>query len=114
MAKFNYVAMDGQGKEKEGQLQAETEADAIKSLKDKGLFPTSISEAKDGGGKKAKKGSKGRKGKKGGGLGSITIGTAVIPQKGLCAFTRQLGPHCSTPVCHSCVDCGPWSASPRT
>ena len=90
MAKFNYVAMDGQGKEKEGQLQAETEADAIKSLKDKGLFPTSISEAKDGGGKKAKKGSKGRKGKKGGGLGSITIGTAVIPQKGLCAFTRQL------------------------
>lgn len=90
MAKFSYVAMDGQGKEKKGQVQAETEAEAIKSLKDQGLFPTSISEAKEGAGKKAKKGPKGRKGKKGGGLGNITIGTPVIRQKDLCTFTRQL------------------------
>jgi type IV pilus assembly protein PilC len=89
MPKFNYVAMDGNGKERKGNINAETDNEAVAKLKDQGLFPTSITQAKDDGGKKkGKKGAKGRK-KKGGGM-NITIGTPTVTTKNLMLFTRQL------------------------
>ena len=83
--------MDGQGKERKGNLEADNENDASSKLKEQGLFPTSISENKSKG--KGKIGPKSRvKGKKkGGGFNlNITLGAVVIPVKLLCQFTRQM------------------------
>ena len=95
MAKFNYVAMDNQGKEQKGSIDAENESEASSKLKEKGLFPTTISGDKaDKKDKKAKGGAKSRaagKKKKGGGLGSIQLGATKMNLKLLCQFTRQLG-----------------------
>jgi type IV pilus assembly protein PilC len=89
MPKFNYVAMDGNGKERKGNINAETDNEAVAKLKEQGLFPTSITEAKDdGGGKKGKKGAKSRK-KKGSAL-NIQLGTPQMRPKQLMVFTRQL------------------------
>jgi type IV pilus assembly protein PilC len=94
MPKFNYSAMDGQGKEQKGTIDAENDNDAVAQLKDQGLFPTSITEAKGGGGGGGGggKGPKSRK-KKGGGGGinlNIQLGTPQIRHKDLLTFTRQL------------------------
>lgn len=94
MPKFNYVAMDGQGKEKKGVLNADNQNDATSKLKEQGLFPTSLAEDKAGGKKVSKKGAaKQRKaGKKKGGMSlNIQLGTPVIKTKLLCQFTRQMG-----------------------
>ena len=91
MPKFRYVAMDGQGKERKGNLEADNESDASSKLKEQGLFPTSISGDKSE--SKGKTGPKSRiKGKKkGGGFNlNITLGAVVIPTKLLCQFTRQM------------------------
>ncbi len=90
MPKFNYVAMDGQGREQKGAIDADNENDASSKLKEKGLFPTSITEDKSGApGKKG--GPKDRavkkKKKKGGGL---SLMTPILKTKLLCQFTRQL------------------------
>ena len=55
MPKFQYSAMDSAGKEQKGVIDADNENDATVKLKEKGLFPTSISEAKGGGGKSSGK-----------------------------------------------------------
>lgn len=92
MPKYNYVAMDGQGKEQKGSIEAENENDASSKLKDKGLFPTSISGDKSAGGKKEAGGAKARpaaKAKKKGGGGGFMAPTMKL--KLLCQFTRQLG-----------------------
>lgn len=47
MKKFRYAAMDARGREIEGSIDAETESSAISQIKNKGLFPTSVSELKD-------------------------------------------------------------------
>lgn len=95
MAQFKYVAMDGQGKEQKGSIDAKDESDASSKLKEKGLFPTTISAGKDGGKDSKKAGAaksrnSGKK-KKGGGLGSMQLGTPALSLKLLCQFTRQLG-----------------------
>jgi len=43
---YKYTAMDAQGKEKSGNIDAENENDANAKLKEIGLFPTSISKIK--------------------------------------------------------------------
>jgi type IV pilus assembly protein PilC len=80
VAKFQYTAMDSRGKESKGSIDADSEQDAVNALKEKGLYPTDISEAK-GGGKKKKKGQKSK---------SIMLGTPKIKKKALTTFTRQL------------------------
>ena len=93
MGNFNYVAMDGQGKEQKGIIDAKDEGDASSKLKEKGLFPTTISEDKAGGkGKKKKGGAKSRRSTKKKGLGSfnIQLGAPAISLKLLCQFTRQM------------------------
>ena len=92
MPKYNFVAMDGQGKEQKGNIDAENENDASSKLKEKGLFPTSISENKSGSSKGKSKGKARKKSKKKGrGAGfNLTLGTPVIKMKLICQFTRQM------------------------
>lgn len=73
--------MDSRGKETKGVLEADSEQDATAQLKDKGLYPTNISES--GAKKKKKK-------KKSAGSMQITLGTPKIRKKALTTFTRQL------------------------
>lgn len=44
MPKFKYVAMDSKGREVEGVIESENESRAISTVKEKGLFPTSVEE----------------------------------------------------------------------
>ncbi len=93
MAKFNYTAMDGRGKEKKGRIDAESEQDAQVKLKEQGLFPTSISEAS--GKQVAKKTgpAAGPATKRKSALfagGQLNLFKPVLKQKDLTLFTRQL------------------------
>jgi len=81
MARFQYIAMDGSGKEQKGRIEADTEQEAGNKLKQMGLFPTSI--VKRGGGKA------GDAGKKGGNLG-VGVFAPKIGRKDLTTMTRQM------------------------
>ena len=50
MAKFQYIAMDAQGKEQRGTVDASDRAQAIAAVRAAGLFPSAIGEVKSGGG----------------------------------------------------------------
>ncbi len=80
MPRFQYVAMDGSGKEQKGRIEADNEQDAGNKLKQMGLFPTSIVGR---GGGKAAAGAKGAKA--GTGLFAPKIG-----RKELTTMTRQM------------------------
>ena len=54
MPRFRYVAMDGNGAETEGVLDADSQAQAVTAIRGQGLFPTRVSEVGGGGPKKAK------------------------------------------------------------
>lgn len=57
MPKFRYVAMDPKGREVEGMIDADNEARALAAIKEKGLFPTSVTDLSGGrGGKKPTRG----------------------------------------------------------
>lgn len=99
MPKFNYVAMDAQGKETKGSIDAKSQGEALARLQEMKLFPTKVvnaSESAKGSGKSAK--GKGiRKGKGGKGMKKeLNIPFHKIPGFGgvgtkvLCTFTRQL------------------------
>lgn len=85
MAKFKYTAIDANGKQKTGTVDAENQEDANSKLSAAGLMPTKV--APSGGGRGGPTG-KGKKGsdikKKGRGFGK------VIKQEDLSTFTRQL------------------------
>jgi len=49
MAIFNYVAIDKDGKESKGRLEASGNQDAMEQIRQKGLYPISINEEKDKG-----------------------------------------------------------------
>jgi type IV pilus assembly protein PilC len=54
MPKFRYIAMDGNGAETEGVIDADSQAQAVNAIRGQGLFPTRVSEVGGGGAKKAK------------------------------------------------------------
>lgn len=89
MANFQYIALDSRGEQTTGSLQANSEAEAISSLRGQGLYPTQV--VQEGKGKLAapagskKKGAKAKK-KKG---PKSALGGKVKP-KVLMVFTRQL------------------------
>lgn len=90
MPTFQYTAMDSDGKQQRGKIDATHRDDAAAKLKERGLFPTSVEEATQprrggGGATKARRARTG--GVKGGG---IVLGTPVIKRKKLPTFTRQL------------------------
>ncbi|MDA3797584.1 MAG: type II secretion system F family protein [Kiritimatiellae bacterium] len=55
MPRYRFVAMDGQGNETEGVLDAESQARAVALIKSRGYFPTRVSEIGGGTSAKAKK-----------------------------------------------------------
>ena len=56
MAKFEYVALNAQGQETRGVLDASSANEAVATLRKSGFFPTSVNEAGKGGGAAAAKG----------------------------------------------------------
>lgn len=84
MAKFKYTAIDANGKQKTGTVEAASQDEASSKLSASGLMPTKIIEA--GGGRPARAASAkgGKKTKKAGGFGK------VIKPEELTTFTRQL------------------------
>lgn len=84
MAKFKYTAIDANGKQKTGTVEAASQDEASSKLSASGLMPTKIIEA--GGGRPARAASAkgGKKAKKAGGFGK------VIKPEELTTFTRQL------------------------
>ncbi|HPY91038.1 MAG TPA: type II secretion system F family protein, partial [Lentisphaeria bacterium] len=85
MARFQYTAMDSNGKERKGSVEAENEQEATQQLKQMGLFPTSLVAGKSAASTKGA-------GKAGGaktGAG-FRLGAPKIPRKDLTTTTRQL------------------------
>ncbi|MEZ5304032.1 MAG: type II secretion system F family protein [Verrucomicrobiales bacterium] len=87
MPSFTYVALDAQGAETTGNLDADSEADVINQLRRSGLYPTQVFEA--GKGSAALKRRAGRKGKGKAKAGTLFAGGKIKP-KILMIFTRQL------------------------
>lgn len=85
MAKFQYTAVDGNGKERKGVIEAADDKEATGLLKNQGLFPTSVVLA---GGMEKKSGAGQAAGAKGG-MGFL-FGAPKISSKDLCTATRQL------------------------
>ncbi|TAE91673.1 MAG: type II secretion system F family protein [Verrucomicrobia bacterium] len=86
MPNFQYLAMDAKGEQSSGVIEAANESDALARLRQKGLYPTQISEAGQTAKKTAKKASAKSAGK--GSAKGKTGGT--IKPKVLMIFTRQL------------------------
>jgi len=93
MPVFQYTAMDSAGKEKKGRMEAENDQAVASALKEQGMFPTSIKEAKSRGVKKraaTAPGSSQQKGSMFANLANIQIGAPTIKKKDLTVLTRQL------------------------
>jgi type IV pilus assembly protein PilC len=94
MPLYQYTAMDSGGKEQKGKIDAPNEDAVAASLKEQGMFPTSIKAAKTASGKKGG----GKAAPKTGGGGSkksklnlnMSFGPMVIKRKELMVITRQL------------------------
>lgn len=84
MAKYKYTAIDQNGKEKKGKVDAASEEEAAAQISGMGLMVTELTAA--GGGSKRGGGAAASGGKKG---ISLSLGKAVN-QEGLTIFTRQL------------------------
>lgn len=84
MPLFNYIAIDKEGKQKEGTLEVGSQNEAISRIKEMGYYPTQVAEVKDTP-EEAKK-RKNKKGKK----GEISIALPFVNTKELTQFTRQL------------------------
>ena len=85
MARFQYTAVDGNGKERKGVIDAADDKEATNLLKQQGLFPTGVVEA---GGAKKKGGAGQASGAKGG--AGFRFGAPKVGSKDLCTTTRQL------------------------
>ena len=85
MARFQYTAVDGNGKERKGVIEAADDKEATNLLKQQGLFPTGVVEA---GGAKKKGGAGQASGAKGG--AGFRFGSPKVGSKDLCTTTRQL------------------------
>ncbi|MBU4199118.1 MAG: type II secretion system F family protein [Verrucomicrobia bacterium] len=97
MPSFKYVASDGQGKERAGQLDAVNRISALAKLKEMGLFPSSVEEvtSKAVSVKRASAGQPAAAPKAGGGKREFNISLpgflgGGVKKKQLMVFTRQL------------------------
>jgi type IV pilus assembly protein PilC len=102
MPKFRYVAMDPKGREVEGMIDADNETRALSAIKEKGLFPTSVTDMSGGRGGARRptrgmasskvpsksQGGMSREIKLPGFLGKMTQGK--VASKQIMLFTRQL------------------------
>ena len=97
MPKFNYTAMDSRGVESQGEVDADNQTAALSKIREKGLFPTNVTDANAAmkAGKKTSAGAKTAGGAKKSGLKKdIGFKLPQLPQKvkpkQLMTFTRQL------------------------
>jgi len=86
MPNFEYTALDPQGTETTGVIQAANENDAVNQLRQAGLYPTQVNEQGKGGARKSASRTPRVKGKTS--LGKK--GSGRIGSKALMIFTRQL------------------------
>src|SRR6185437_5332176 len=84
MALFAYQAMNSSGQEVKDEIEAATKEDAIKQIRSKGYFPTTIRE------RAAKKKVAKKAGAAGGPTRKMPFSIGGVPQKQLVNFTRQL------------------------
>jgi len=96
MPKFRYIAMDAKGREVEGMIDADNESRALTSIKEKGLFPTSVMDISAGRSRFGRPGVA-AKGRKPGAQGSPkremklpAFMQAKVGVKQIMIFTRQL------------------------
>jgi len=87
MPLFNYIAIDKEGKQKEGTLEVGSQNEAIARIKEMGFYPTQVAEVKDAGGDDAIKKAAAKKGKK---KGDFNFAFPSVSGKELTQFTRQL------------------------
>ena len=85
MPLFNYIAIDKEGKQKEGTLEVASQNEAISRIKEMGFYPTQVAEVKDTP-DEIKKRKEAKNKKKGGGGFALPF----INSKELTQFTRQL------------------------
>ena len=85
MPLFSYIAIDKDGKQKEGTLEVGSQNEAISRIKEMGFYPTQVAEVKD-----TPEEAKKRKSSKGKKKGDIGFALPFIATKELCMFTRQL------------------------
>ena len=85
MPLFSYIAIDKEGKQKEGTLEVGSQNEAISRIKEMGFYPTQVAEVKD-----TPEEAKKRKDKKGKKKGEISLAIPTVSTKELCTFTRQL------------------------
>ena len=83
MPLFNYIAIDKEGKQKEGTLEVGSQNEALSRIKEMGYYPTQVAEVKDTP-EELKKRKKRKKGK------GISIAIPSVSNKELTQFTRQL------------------------
>ncbi len=93
MAKFKFTAMDQKGRESHGEVEADTQSLALAKIREKGMFPTQVTEvgaapAKGGRTAAGTKGAAATGGRKKG-RGMVLFGGKVKPKQ-LMTFTRQL------------------------
>ncbi len=88
MAKFDYNALDANGNETKGSVEASSESEALNQLRSEGFYPTQISEAGKGGAGKTKVGKS--KGSKSSGAAAKGAAKGKVNSKTLMIFTRQL------------------------
>lgn len=84
MAKFKYTAIDANGKQKTGTVEAASQDEANSKLTAAGLMPTKVAAAGSGGSAKSTPSKKPKSAKKG-----INFGKVIKPEE-LTTFTRQL------------------------
>ncbi len=85
MPLFSYIAIDKEGKQKEGTLEVGSQNEAISRIKEMGFYPTQVAEVKD-----TPEEAKKRKAQKGKKKGEISLAIPTVSTKELCTFTRQL------------------------
>lgn len=93
MAKFSYVALDSRGAEVRGELDADSQTLALAKIREKGYFPTSVSEGAAPSDKAKKSTRKTKESGSGGGLKTeIKLPKLFtrVKTKDLMIFTRQM------------------------
>jgi len=95
MPKYSYVALDARGSETSGEIDAENQNTALVKIREKGLFPTSVSEATASTMSTGKKSKSSRSKSSGGSAGlkkeiAMPVLFSRVKTKELMVFTRQL------------------------
>ncbi|MBP7830668.1 MAG: type II secretion system F family protein [Kiritimatiellae bacterium] len=87
MAKFSYTALDAKGRETQGEIEADNQTAAISKIREKGMFPTAVTDA-------AAKPAKKKAVKASGGLMKMELRMPAflsrVKTKQLMVWTRQL------------------------